>query len=63
MRTCVHRGEYSYVYEYLRLYCVSKKKIHHTLQKNNICSSIFLNSSVLRNITIIYSSISKPMLV
>jgi hypothetical protein len=22
---CVHRGECSYVYEYLRLYCVSKK--------------------------------------
>jgi hypothetical protein len=24
----VHRGECSYVYEYLHLYCVSKKKIH-----------------------------------
>jgi hypothetical protein len=23
---CVHRDECSYVYEYLRLYCVSKKK-------------------------------------
>jgi hypothetical protein len=22
---CVHMSEYSYVYEYLRLYCVSKK--------------------------------------
>jgi hypothetical protein len=26
VRMCVHRGEYSFVYEYLRLYCVSKKK-------------------------------------
>jgi hypothetical protein len=24
---CVHRGECSYVYEYLCLYCVSKKKL------------------------------------
>jgi hypothetical protein len=23
---CVHRGECSYVYKYLRLYCVSQKK-------------------------------------
>jgi hypothetical protein len=23
---CIYRGECSYVYEYLRLYCVSKKK-------------------------------------
>jgi hypothetical protein len=23
---CVHRGEHSYVYEYLRLYCVSQIK-------------------------------------
>jgi hypothetical protein len=27
VRTCVHRGECSYVYEYLCLYCVSKKKV------------------------------------
>jgi hypothetical protein len=26
VRACVHRGECSYVYEYLRLYCVSQKK-------------------------------------
>jgi hypothetical protein len=24
---CIHRGEWSYVFEYLRLYCISKKKI------------------------------------
>jgi hypothetical protein len=23
---CVHRDEYSYVYKYLRLYCVSQKR-------------------------------------
>jgi hypothetical protein len=27
MHACVHRGECSYVYKYLSLYCVSKKKI------------------------------------
>jgi hypothetical protein len=29
VRACIHRGECSYVYEYLRLYCVTycKKKI------------------------------------
>jgi hypothetical protein len=26
VRACIHRGECSYVYEYLRLYCVSKKR-------------------------------------
>jgi hypothetical protein len=26
VRVCVHRGECSYVYEYLHLYCVSKKR-------------------------------------
>jgi hypothetical protein len=26
MCVCVYRGEYSYVYEYLHLYCVSQKK-------------------------------------
>jgi hypothetical protein len=26
VRACVHRGECSYMYEYLRLYCVSQKK-------------------------------------
>jgi hypothetical protein len=26
VRTCVHRGEQSYVYEYLRLYYFSKKR-------------------------------------
>jgi hypothetical protein len=26
VRVYIHRGECSYVYEYLRLYCVSKKK-------------------------------------
>jgi hypothetical protein len=30
---CVHRGECSYVYEYLCLYCVSKKKIQHGHKK------------------------------
>jgi hypothetical protein len=30
VRACVYRGECSYVYEYLRLYCVSKK-IHIVL--------------------------------
>jgi hypothetical protein len=25
VRTCIHMGECSYVYEYLRLYCVYKK--------------------------------------
>jgi hypothetical protein len=25
VRACVHKGECLYVYEYLRLYCVSKK--------------------------------------
>jgi hypothetical protein len=24
---CVHMGEYSYVYEYIRFYCVSKKSL------------------------------------
>jgi hypothetical protein len=24
---CVHMGEYSYVYKYIRLYCVSKKSL------------------------------------
>jgi hypothetical protein len=28
-KVCVHRGECSYVYEYLRLYCVSQKRINH----------------------------------
>jgi hypothetical protein len=27
VRACVHMGEYSYVYEYLYLYCVSKKRM------------------------------------
>jgi hypothetical protein len=26
--TCVHMNDYSYVYEYLRLYCVLKKDGH-----------------------------------
>jgi hypothetical protein len=25
VRVCVHRGECSYIYEYLHLYCVSQK--------------------------------------
>jgi hypothetical protein len=27
MYVCVHRSEYSYMYEYPRFYCVSKKRI------------------------------------
>jgi hypothetical protein len=27
----IHRGECSYVYEYLHLYCVSKKRLMHTV--------------------------------
>jgi hypothetical protein len=27
VRTCIYRGECSYMYEYLRLYYVSKKRI------------------------------------
>jgi hypothetical protein len=27
VRACVHMDEYSYVYEYLCLYCVSKKRM------------------------------------
>jgi hypothetical protein len=30
VHTCVHRGECSYVYEYLHLYCDSKKRNHVT---------------------------------
>jgi serine/threonine protein kinase len=33
---CVHSGKYSYVYEYLCLYCVSQKKIHRDLKASNI---------------------------
>jgi hypothetical protein len=39
---CVHRGKCSYVYEYLRLYCVSKKTTF-----GNILGITFLNTNVL----------------
>jgi hypothetical protein len=29
--TCIHRGKCSYVYEYLRLYCVTSEKTHTQL--------------------------------
>jgi hypothetical protein len=33
MCVCVHRGECSYVYKYLHLYCVSKK--NHSIRQSN----------------------------
>jgi hypothetical protein len=45
MRACVRRGECSYVYEYLRLYCISKKKTiisrNDTFKKMKECKIFF----------------------
>jgi hypothetical protein len=32
---CIHRNEYLYVYEYLSLYCVSKKRLHEIKTSQN----------------------------
>jgi hypothetical protein len=46
VRACVHIGECSYVYEYLRLYCVSKKKkeyVFNFFRKRYIFKILFKN--------------------
>jgi hypothetical protein len=45
---CVYRGKCSYVYEYLHLYCVSKKKLDHLQRERettNLSSPIFISQS------------------